>query len=92
MEPNLNQTLSPSLSALRRGNRKRHFRKREGGPKLSRYGANVAAIQRKIARYLHKGEPVPEALARNLAALLWKEQRARLGQLQNMRRRGELRG
>jgi hypothetical protein len=84
---NLNQTLSPSLPALRQGNRKRLFSK---GPKLSRHGANVAAIQRKIARHLNKGEPVPAALAQALAALLWKEQRSRLGQLQNMRRRGEL--
>jgi hypothetical protein len=86
--PNTNQTLSPSLPALRQGNRKRRF---ADGPKLSRHGANVAGIQRKIASYLHKGEPVPEALAKNLADLLWKEQRSRLGQLQNMRKRGELR-
>ena len=88
MVPNTNQTLSPSLPALRQGNRKRCF---APAPKLSRHGANVAGIQRKIASYLHKGHAVPEALAKNLADLLWKEQRSRLGQLQNMRRRGELR-
>jgi hypothetical protein len=86
--PNTNQTLSPSLPALREGNHKRRF---GGKPKLSRHGANVAGIQRKIASYLHKGEPVPEALAKNLADLLWKTQRQRLGELSNMRRRGELR-
>lgn len=90
MNPNTNQILPFSLPALRQGNRKRRFAERNG-PKLSRHGANVAAIQRKIASYLHKGEPVPEALAKNLADLLWKEQRTRLGQLSNMRRRGELR-
>jgi hypothetical protein len=58
----------------------------------SQHGKHVANVQRKIARHLNKGEPVPEALAKNLADLLWKEQRSRLGQLQNMRRRGELRG
>ena len=57
----------------------------------SQHGKHVADIQPKIARYLHKGEPVPEGLAQALAALLWKEQRTRLGQLQNMRRRGEIR-
>jgi hypothetical protein len=31
------------------------------------------------------------SLAQNLAGLLRKEQRSRLGQLQNMRRRGEMR-
>jgi hypothetical protein len=46
------------------------------------------AAQRKIAKYLHKGESVPPALAKNLADLLAKEQRSRLGQLQNMRKRG----
>jgi hypothetical protein len=55
------------------------------------HGKHVEAVQRKIARHLHKGEPVPEGLAQHLAALLMKEQRGRLGQLQNMRRRGELR-
>jgi hypothetical protein len=58
----------------------------------SRYSENVMAAQRKIAKHLHKGEAVPPGLAQNLAALLVKEQRSRLGQLQNMRRRGELRG
>jgi hypothetical protein len=57
----------------------------------SQHGKNVAAVQRKIARHLHRGEPVAPGLAQHLAALLWKEQRSRLGQLQNMRRRGELR-
>jgi hypothetical protein len=57
----------------------------------SRHGENVTAIQRKIAGCLHRGDAVPEALAKNLADLLAKEQRNRLGQLQNMRRRGELR-
>jgi hypothetical protein len=57
----------------------------------ARHGKHVAAVQRKIARHLNKGEPVPPGLAQNLAALLAKEQRSRLGELQNMRRRGELR-
>ena len=56
----------------------------------SQHGKHVAEVQRKIARHLHKGEPVPPGLAQALAALLWKEQRSRLGQLQNMRKRGEL--
>jgi len=59
--------------------------------RLSRHGHNVMAVQRKIATYLRRDEPVPAALAKNLADLLWKEQRNRLGQLGNMRRRGELR-
>jgi hypothetical protein len=57
----------------------------------SQHGKHVADIQRKIARHLNRGEAVPPGLAQNLAALLLKEQRSRLGQLQNMRRRGELR-
>jgi hypothetical protein len=57
----------------------------------SQHVKHVADLQRKIARHLHKGEQVPEGLAQNLGALLLKEQRSRLGQLQNMRRRGELR-
>jgi hypothetical protein len=57
----------------------------------SQHGKHVAAVQRKIARYLNRGEAVPPGLGQALAALLWKEQRSRLGQLQNMRRRGELR-
>jgi hypothetical protein len=57
----------------------------------SQHGTHVANVQRKIARHLHKGEPIPPGLAQNLGALLLKEQRSRLGQLQNMRRRGELR-
>jgi len=57
----------------------------------SQHGTHVANVQRKIACHLHKGEPVPAGLAQALAALLCKEQRSRLGQLQNMRRRGELR-
>lgn len=54
-------------------------------------GANISTTKRKIAKHLHKGKPVPPGLAQNLADLLAKEQRNRLGQLQNMRRRGELR-
>ena len=57
----------------------------------SQHGKHVADIQRKIARHLNKGEAVPPGLAQALAALLWKEQRSRFGQLQNMRKRGELR-
>ena len=44
-----------------------------------------------IARRLRRGAPVPAGLAQNLADLLWKAQRSRLGELQNMRKRGELR-
>jgi len=54
----------------------------------SQHGKHVANVQRKIAWHLNKGEVVPPGLAQALAALLWKE---RLGQLQNMRKRGELR-
>jgi hypothetical protein len=54
----------------------------------SQHGKHVANVQRKIARHLNKGEPVPPGLAQALATLLRKEQRSRLGQLQNMRRRG----
>jgi hypothetical protein len=57
----------------------------------SQHGKHVANVQRKIARHLNRGEQVPEGLAQHLGALLLKEQRSRLGQLQNMRRRGELR-
>jgi len=57
----------------------------------SRYSQNVMGVQRKVSTYLRRREPVPPALAKNLADLLWKEQRNRLGQLRNMRRRGELR-
>jgi hypothetical protein len=56
----------------------------------SQHGAYVMAVQLKIARLRRRGEPVPDGLAKALANLLWKEQRARLGQLSNMRRRGEL--
>jgi hypothetical protein len=73
------------------GNEPKRERPRADGCRQSRHGKNVAGIQRKIASYLHTGAPVPPALAKNLADLLWKEQRSRLGQLQNMRRRGELR-
>jgi hypothetical protein len=73
------------------GNEPKRERPRADGCRQSRHGSNVAAIQRKIARCLQRAEAVPEALAKNLADLLWKEQRSRLGQLQNMRRRGELR-
>jgi hypothetical protein len=57
----------------------------------SQHGKHVANVQRKIARHLNRGEQVPEGLAQHLGALLSKEQRSRLGQLQNMRKRGELR-
>ena len=57
----------------------------------SQHGKHVADIQRKIAWHLNKGQAVPPRLAQALAALLSKEQRSRLGQLQNMRKRGELR-
>ena len=57
----------------------------------SQHGKHVANVQRKIARHLNRGEAVPSGLAQALAALLWKERRSRLGQLQNMRKRGELR-
>jgi hypothetical protein len=62
------------------------------GPAVSKsqHGTHVANVQRKIARHLNKGA-VPPGLAQALAALLWKEQHSRLGQLQNARRRGELR-
>ena len=67
-------------------------RERVTSGRPSRYSQNVMGVQRKIATYLRRGESVPAVLAKNLADLLWKEQRTRLGQLQNMRRRGELRG
>jgi hypothetical protein len=54
-------------------------------------GIRISQVNRSIARHLHKGVPVPPGLAQNLADLLRKEQRNRLGQLQNMRKRGELR-
>ena len=54
-------------------------------------GIRISQVNRSIARHLHKGEPVPAGLAQHLGALLLKEQRNRLGQLQNARRRGELR-
>jgi hypothetical protein len=54
-------------------------------------GTHIFEVNRKLAKHLHKGEPVPPGLAQALAALLWKEQRSRLGQLQNARKRGELR-
>jgi len=57
----------------------------------SQHGKHVADVQRKIARHLNRGEVVPPGLAQALAALLAKEQRTRLGQLQNMRQRGEIR-
>jgi hypothetical protein len=57
----------------------------------SQHGKHVANVRRKIARHLNRGEQVPEGLAQHLGAVLSKEQRSRLGQLQNMRRRGELR-
>jgi len=53
-------------------------------------GAHIATY-RSIARHLNRGEPVPPGLAQALADLLRKEQRNRLGKLQNMRRRDELR-
>ena len=36
----------------------------------SQHGKHVANVQRKIAGYLHKGDPVPPGLAQALAALL----------------------
>jgi hypothetical protein len=54
-------------------------------------GDNIAIAKLQVARRLRRGEPIPAGLAQNLADLLAKEQRNRLGQLQNMRRRGELR-
>ena len=54
-------------------------------------GDNIAIAKLQVARRLRRGEPIPDGLAQNLAALLGKEQRNRLGQLQNARRRGELR-
>jgi hypothetical protein len=54
-------------------------------------GVHISQVNRKIAKHLQKGEPIPPGLAQNLADLLWKVQRQRLGQLQNMRKRGELR-
>jgi hypothetical protein len=57
----------------------------------SHHAVNLVSLQRQIARHLQRGEPVPPGRAQALGALLWKEQRSRLGQLQNMRRRGELR-
>ncbi len=57
----------------------------------SYHATNLVNLQRSIARHLHRGEPVPPGKAQALASLLAKEQRSRLGQLQNMRRRGELR-
>jgi hypothetical protein len=65
-----------------------------GGGSMSRkqtLGDNIQIAKLKIARCLRKGEAVPPGLAQNLGALLLKEQRSRLGQLQNMRKRGELR-
>jgi hypothetical protein len=62
------------------------------GPVVSRklpLGIRICQVNRSIARHLHKGAPVP-GLAQALADLLRKEQRNRLGQLQNMRKRGEL--
>jgi hypothetical protein len=67
-----------------------HLWRRVQAMSNARHGKHVANVQRKIARHLDKGEPVPPGLAQALAALLWKEQRTRLGQLQNMRRRGEI--
>ena len=65
----------------------------DGGLAMSKsqHGKHVANVQRKIARHLNRGEMVPPGLAQALAALLWKEQRSRLGHLQNMRKLGELR-
>ena len=54
-------------------------------------GIRISQVNRSIARHLHKGAPVPPGLAQNLTDLLRKEQRNRFGQLQNMRKRGELR-
>jgi hypothetical protein len=54
-------------------------------------GDSIQIVKLKVARCLRKGEVVPPGLAQHLGALLAKEQRNRLGQLQNMRRRGELR-
>jgi hypothetical protein len=56
-----------------------------------RLGENISTVQRKIAGRLHRGEPIPPALAKNLGDLLAKDQRNRLGELQNARKRGELR-
>jgi len=55
-------------------------------------GDNIAVAKLQVARRLRRGAPVPPGLAQNLADLLRKSQRQRLGQLQNMRKRGELRG
>ena len=57
----------------------------------SHHATNLVNLQRSIARHLRRGESVPPGKAQALGALLAKEQRSRLGQLQNMRRRGELR-
>jgi hypothetical protein len=57
----------------------------------SHHATNLVNLQRLIARNLHRGEPVPLGKAQALAGLLVKEQRSRLGQLQNMRKRGDLR-
>jgi hypothetical protein len=54
-------------------------------------GVHIANVNLSIARHLHRGAPVPPGLAQALADLLRKEQRNRFGQLQNARKRGELR-
>jgi hypothetical protein len=51
-------------------------------------GVHISNVNRQIAKHLHRGEEVPEGLARHLGALRLKEQRGRFGQLRNMRRRG----
>jgi hypothetical protein len=54
-------------------------------------GDNIAIAKLQIARRLRRGEPIPPGLSQNLGDLLRKAQRNRLGELQNQRRRGELR-
>jgi hypothetical protein len=86
MRPKTSQTFPEALRLNARAAVKPAMSKRP-----SRYSQNVMGMKRKIATYLRRSEPVPAALAKNLADLLWKEQRQRLEQLGKMRRRGELR-
>jgi hypothetical protein len=54
-------------------------------------GSHISHVNRQIARHLNRSQPVPPGLAQALADLLKKAQRNRFGELQNARKRGELR-
>jgi hypothetical protein len=51
---------------------------------------HIQTVQAKIARFVQKGEPVPQGLAACLAGYLANRQRQYLRVLKNRRRRGEL--